>query len=98
MEKTAQITQCLQPNQNGLRALNNSFGVYFDASDGFQPETENQLRERLTASGFLLGLADLTFDALTVDDFNREKIEKAQAFAKDPVGGLFICGEFGTGN
>lgn len=63
----------------------------------FPPETERQLRERLIASGFPPNLAELTFDGLTVDESNREKIQKAKAFAENPGAGLFICGEFGTG-
>ena len=63
---------------------------------GVPPETESQLRDRLIASGFPPSLA-LTFDDLTVDDNNREKIKRAKAYAQDPSGGLFICGEFGTG-
>lgn len=82
-----------------MRDLNNSSfnGTFYDASIGYPPETARQLRERLIASGFPIGLADLTFDALTVDEFNREKIEKAKVFAENPSGGLYICGEFGTG-
>lgn len=95
----AKIVECLQPKQNGSRALNNDDlnGFVYDASIGFPPETERQLHERLIASGFPIGLADLTFGNLTVDENNREKIQKAKAFAENPGGGLFICGEFGTG-
>lgn len=94
-----EIVECLQPKQNGSRDLNNDDlnGFVYDASIGAPPETARQLRERLIASGFPIGLADLTFDNLTVDENNREKIQKAKAFSENPNGGLFICGEFGTG-
>lgn len=99
MEKISEIAECLQPNRNGSKALNNKGfnGFFCDASYGFPPESERQLHERLIASGFPIGLADLTFDDLTVDENNRDKIQKAKAFAEHPNGGLFICGEFGTG-
>lgn len=64
---------------------------------GVPPETDSQIHDRLTAGGFPPSLADLTFDDLTVDDNNRERIQRARAFADNPSGGLFICGEFGTG-
>lgn len=91
--------QCLQPKQNGSRALNNDDlnGFVYDASIKFPPKTAQQLHDRLIASGFPINLADLTFDDLTIDENNREKIQKAKAFAENPNGGLFICGEFGTG-
>ncbi len=99
MERIADIEKCQLPNQNGSRDLNNGGfnGFPCDTSIGYPPETERQFHERLIASGFPVNLADLTFDNLTVDENNREKLQKAKAFAENPSGGLFICGEFGTG-
>lgn len=94
--------ECLLPKPNGSKAsrsdsadtdaASNTCAVYEVPS-----ETDRQLRERLIASGFPTSLAGLTFDDLTVDDLNRDKIQKAKAFAENPIGGLYICGEFGTG-
>lgn len=72
-------------------------GFSCDASNEFPLETERQLHERLIASGFPNGLADLKFDNLTVDENNRKKLQKAKEFTENPSGGLYICGEFGTG-
>ncbi len=91
--------KCQLPKRNGSRVLNNDDfnGFSCDASNEFPLETERQLHERLIASGFPVNLADLTFDNLTVDENNREKFQKAKEFAEKPSGGLYICGEFGTG-
>lgn len=88
--------QCQPPKLNGSGALNDGEGFY-GVSNAIPPETERQLRERLIASGFPRGLADLTFDDLTVDESNRDKLRAAREFAENPRGGLYICGEFGTG-
>lgn len=106
MESLAEIIKCQQPKPNGLRDSSATSNAEFDERIEFAycpgiglipAETPRQLNERLIASGFPIGLAELTFDDLTVDEFNREKLQKAKAFAEAPAGGLYICGEFGTG-
>lgn len=96
MENITVITQCPEQRRNGSRDSTNG-GFYYDLTTEFPPESPRQLHERLLASGYPESLADLTFDSLTVDEHNREKIQTAKAFAENPAGGLFICGEFGTG-
>lgn len=100
MDTISDMIQCLKQRQNGSRASNYEYTV-IDKSEyeycELPRETPKQLHERMLASGFPVSLADLTFDSLTIDDNNREKVQKAKEFAGDPHGGLYICGSFGTG-
>lgn len=108
------MTQCQKPEKSGLK--NSTFEENAEDNNifnfppinyrgmimcGVPPEKESAFHERMIASGFPSALANITFEALTIDGCNRAQIKTAreftETFSQHTNGCMYICGEYGTG-